>query len=339
MFGQWKSGERLRFAKQLGSGINLGNSLDATNLWDYDPEASELEYETCWGNPKITKEQFHAIKEAGFESVRIPVTWEDHMDAEGNISDVWMERVAEVVDMALEEELYVILDTHHEEWLNLVAEREGEICARYQKVWQQIAERFADYDEHLLFEGMNEPRLRDSEHEWDAGTPKMREMVNRLNTAFVDTVRKTGGKNESRYLIICPYATNTETEALEDLTVPEGNIIVAVHMYVPYSFCQDDAGTADWNADDPDSSEQIKRVFSELNRLFIKKKIPVVITEYGCEDKNNEDARVRWISYYKEQAGELGIPCIWWDNGSSYQVLDRQTGEWVYEELVEALTK
>lgn len=338
-FGKWKSEERLRFAKRLGSGMNLGNSLDATNLRDYDPDAAELDYELFWGNPKITEEQLCAIKEAGFSCVRIPVTWEDHMDAEGNISDVWMERVAEVIDMALEEGLYVILDTHHEEWLNLVLERENEICARYGYAWKQIAERFADYDEHLLFEGMNEPRLRDSEHEWDAGTPKMREMVNRLNAVFVDAVRKAGGKNQSRYLIICPYATNTQTEALEDLEVLDGNIIVAVHMYLPYSFCQDDEGTADWNADDPDSAGQIRRVFSELNRLFIEKKIPVVITEYGCKDKDNQEARMRWVLYYKELADASGIPCIWWDDGSTYQILDRENVEWLHKELVEELVK
>lgn len=339
MAGCGGGSEQLEFTAKLGDGINIGNSLDATNLRDYEPQAPELDYEVFWGNPKITVQQFEAIRGAGFESVRIPVTWEDHMDADGTISAEWMERVAEVVDMALEQDLYVILDTHHEEWLNLEVEHQDAVCAQYEMVWTQIAERFADYDERLLFEGMNEPRLRDSEHEWNAGTPELRAMVNRLNTVFVETVRGTGGNNASRYLLICPYATNTETEALEELTVPDGNIIVAVHMYKPYSFCQDKEGTADWSKSQSADTEEIRRIFSDLKRLFIDKKIPVVITEYGCEDKNNEATRAAWVSFVRERASEAGIPCVWWDNGSSYKVFDRNTGECVYEKLLEALTE
>ena len=105
--------EALQFVRGMGVGINLGNTLDSTGLWDYKPDADELEYETCWDNPKADAETFRAMKKAGFETVRIPVTWEDHLDAEYRISDVWMDRVQEVVDMALEEGLYVILDLHH----------------------------------------------------------------------------------------------------------------------------------------------------------------------------------------------------------------------------------
>ncbi len=328
----------IRFAEQLGSGINLGNALDASGLREYEPDASELSYETSWGNPEITAEQFAAIRQAGFQSVRIPVTWQDHMDEEGIVSEEWMSRVAEVVDMALAEDLYVILDTHHEEWLDLETEREEEICARYCSLWTQIAERFAEYDKQLLFEGMNEPRLRDSEHEWDEGTPEMRAMVNRLNEAFVQTVRQTGGENAGRYLLIGAYATNTKEEALADLAVPEGNVIIAVHMYLPYSFCQDKEGTAQWEEAGEDAAD-VRAVFENLNRLFLEKKIPVVITEFGCEDKGNTAERAEWIAFYRELAKEAGIPCFWWDNGSSYQILDRENCTWTYPELVEALTK
>ena len=185
----WKSREDLRFAAKLGKGINLGNAMDSTGLWEYKPDEDELSYENYWGNPDIDSTQMRAIREAGFSSVRIPITWEDHIDGNGIISERWMQRAVDVVDMALAEDLYVVIDTHHEEWLNLETEREDEICEMYRKVWAQIAERFADYDDRLIFEGMNEARLRDSEHEWDEGTPELRAMVNRLNETFVDTVR------------------------------------------------------------------------------------------------------------------------------------------------------
>ena len=223
--------------------------------------------------------------------------------------------------------------------MDLKAGREEAISAQYEKVWQQIAERFVDYDERLLFEGMNEPRLRDSEHEWDAGTPKLREMINRLNAVFVNTVRATGGNNKSRYVLITPYAANTEVEALEELDIPRGNIIVSVHMYQPYSFCQDEEGTAEWRKEDAASSERMEEVFAGLERLFVKKKIPVIITEYGCIDKNNEEARIQWISFCRKLAGEAGIPCMWWDNGSTYKVLERESGTVVDERLARALTE
>ena len=332
-----KKQEHLRFAEHLGTGFNLGNALDSTNLWEMTPNAPELSYETYWGNPPIDDTQLAAISAAGFSSVRIPVTWEDHIDENGVISQTWMDRVAEVVDLALAEGLYVILDTHHEDWLDLDVAREEEINARYKTVWAQIAQRFADYDNHLLFEGMNEPRLRDSDHEWDAGTSELRAMVNRLNRTFVETVRETGGENRNRYLMISAYATGTETEALDDLEVPDGNIIVSVHMYQPYSFCQDREGTAKWDAGNTDDTEKIAETFAELHARFIEQGIPVALTEFGCVDKGNDGARTTWVSFYREHADS--IPCFWWDNGSSYQLLDRESGKWGHPEILDVLVQ
>lgn len=333
----WKEREGMRFVKNMGNGMNLGNTLDSANLWDYTPDAEELSYEEFWGNPQITEKQLQAIKEAGFGTVRIPVTWEDHIDEQGNISSVWMERVAEVVDMAFAQDLYVILDTHHETWLDLDISHEKEICARYGRVWTQIASRFSDYDERLLFEGMNEPRLRDSEHEWDEGTSELRTMVNNLNQTFIDSVRSTGNKNETRYLLICPYASNTEPEALADLVVSDDRIIVSVHMYIPYLFCQAEEGTSGWSAENPDDFLPVDETFASLKKHFTSKNIPVIITEFGCKDKNNLQERLAWTSYYCRQAQKHGISCIWWDNGSSYRLLDRESCEWVYPELVQTI--
>lgn len=144
----------------MGAGLNLGNTLDATGLWKHFPQADELEYETWWGNPRVDRESFSMIAEAGFGVVRIPVTWQDHMDREGKISERWMSRVQEVVDLALSEDLNVILNVHHEEWLDLCIECQEEIMQKFEIVWRQIAEQFQGYNERLLFESMNEPRLR-----------------------------------------------------------------------------------------------------------------------------------------------------------------------------------
>lgn len=329
--------QAVRFVEKMGAGLNLGNTLDATGLREYRPDADDLEYETYWGNPKADAETFRAMKEAGFGTVRIPVTWEDHLDAQYRISDVWMDRVQEVVDIALAEELYVILDLHHEEWLNLETEREAEIKEAFVTVWEQIAKRFRAYDERLLFEAMNEPRLRDSEYEWTSGTVELRAMVNGLNEAFVGTVRGTGGKNKKRYLLVCPYAGNNETEAMQGLIVPDDRrVIVSVHMYTPYSFCQKEDGDVTW--DTGETRERVARAFLEMNRLFVQRNIPVILTEFGCVDKGNTQARVEWTKYYMEQAGRCGIPCIWWDCGA-YGLLDRENKTWKFPEIVEVLTE
>lgn len=177
----WKHGEKMRYVKALENGINIGNTLDSAELRKYHPEADELEYETFWRNPPINREQLHAVKTAGFQTVRIPVTWEDHLDEQGMISTKWLNRVIDVVNMALEEDLYVILNTHHEGWLSLEAAQETSMNKELSVLWTQLSEQFQEYDDHLIFEGVNEPRLQGSELEWGEGTEELHQMVNRLN--------------------------------------------------------------------------------------------------------------------------------------------------------------
>lgn len=328
--------QALRFVSRMGAGINLGNTLDSTGLREFSPEADDLEYETYWGNPKVDRETFLAIREAGFGTVRIPVTWEDHLDTSYHISGAWMNRVQEVADMALGADLYVILDLHHEGWLNLETERAQEIRTEFVAVWEQIAARFRDYDEKLLFESMNEPRLRDSEVEWTSGTQELRAMVNDLNAAFVETVRASGGGNRKRYLLVCPYAGSSETEAMQGLTIPDdGRLIVSVHMYTPYSFCQKEDGDTQW--DTAGTRERIAQAFFEMNSLFMEQNVPVILTEFGCVDKGNTEERLDWTKYYMEQSRRYGIPCIWWDC-EAYALLDRESKTWKFPGIVEVLT-
>lgn len=331
--------EQIQFVKKMGAGINIGNSLDTYGLRAYREDATDLEFETYWGNPPITANLFRMIKESGFTTVRIPVTWQDHMDDTGKVSKEWMEHVQKVVDMALAEELYVILNTHHEEWMDLKYE-EKDITLRFTDLWSQIALHFRSYDEMLLFEGMNEPRLRDSAYEWQDGTKEMRNLINRLNTVFVNTVRNSGGMNEKRYLLICPYAAKYTEQALEDLDVPGGNIIVSIHMYYPYEFVENADSFSEWNPKDEKCKEymnEIKIYFENFYQLFIRKGIPVILTEFGCEDKGNLKSRVEWIKTYRNNADKYGIPCIWWDNGKEYMIMDRNSYSWRYPEIVDAL--
>ncbi len=339
VFLKYYEKRHLRFVEKLGVGINIGNSLDSTNLAQYKENASVQEYEVSWGNPEINAKMFQTIHEAGFGTVRIPVTWEEHIDENYNISEEWMNRVQEVVDMALAQELYVILDTHHETWLDIQVEREEEIIEKFRKIWLQIATRFRFYNEKLLFEGMNEPRLRDSEYEWTVGTEKMQALINRLNSVFIDTVHSTGESNKDRYLLICPYANRYEYDALKALKVPKGNVIISIHFYSPHDFCQKEDGTDKWVKTQKESVEKIQDIFFNINSLFIQKNVPVIITEFACRDKNNSESRLEWLQFYTETASANDVSYIWWDNGSSYRLLDREKCEWVYPELVEELLK
>lgn len=330
--------EGMRFVQALGNGINIGNSLDATGVREHMPEAVATDYETYWHNPPIRQELFRAVREAGFKSVRIPVTWDEHLDEEGNIEQAWMDRVQEVVDMAMYEDLYVILDTHHEMWLDMKPEREKEISERLATVWMQIAERFREYDEKLLFEGMNEPRQRGTEYEWTEGTKELQEMTNRLNRVFVDTVRAAGGENEDRYLLICPYANRYEAEALEALQYIKGHVIVSVHAYIPYSFCDGEKGNRHFDAESEEDTEKIDMLFTWLHKNYVKKNIPVIITEFGSEDKDNSKDRLEWLQYYLSRAEESGVTCFWWDEGDDRRLIDRDTLEWKEGEMAEMLT-
>lgn len=327
-----------QFTEGLSPGINLGNSLDAYGLRTYQRNALPEEFETYWHNPSIQKEWFQGVKAAGFSSVRIPVSWGEHMDHDNQVDENWMDRVQEVVDMALKTGLFVILDTHHEEWLVTDETREKQVTEQLCALWSQIGERFADYGDRLLFEGMNEPRLIGSELEWSEGTPKMRAMVNRLNEAFVETVRSSGGYNEDRYLLLAGYSGSSKPEAFLDVKVPPGDkLMVSIHDYTPYEFTSEEDGTDAFDQGDVQFQEGMKEKTQLLQKKFISQGIPVVLTEFGCKDKDNQKARLEWTKAYTEIMKDAGIPCFWWDEGSDSRLFDRKTGEPEQKELIEIL--
>ncbi len=329
-------------AMELTSGIkigwNLGNTLDATG-------GNGLKQETSWGNPKTTPELIQAVKDAGFNAVRIPTTWEKQMDENNVISEEWMSRVQEVVDYAYSRDMYVILNMHHEEWHQPYADKEQEITERLKTCWTQIAERFKDYDERLIFEGMNEPRWKNTQYEWNGGNDEGREVVNHLNQAFVDAVRATGGNNQYRFLMVCPYAANSTEPALAALKIPEDDrVIVSVHAYIPYSFALQNPGIDKWDASKKNSTGDIDQLAEVLDRLFISKGQAVIIGECGAMNRDNEEYRAQWAVYYFGKFRELGIPCFWWDNGAfnsgeTFGLFERYNNVVKYPVLIEAMMK
>ena len=324
--------------KELKIGWNLGNTLDATG--------GGVNSETSWGNPVTKEEMFIAVKDAGFNIIRIPVSWGGHLSSEPdyNINTVWLDRVNEIVDYAIDNDLYVILNMHHEEWHFPSYDNLEKAETILTKVWAQIANRFKDYDEHLIFEGMNEPRMKGTPLEWNGGNEEARDVINQLNQAFVDTIRNSKGNNPYRHIMIPTYAASSDPKTWKDFIIPEDDkIIVSIHAYTPYNFALNKKGTANWSPENANDTRDIDYLMDNLYASFVSKGQPVILGEYGAMDKDNIEARVLWARFYIEKATEKGIPCIWWDNGAFigsgelFGLLDRKTLEWKHPEIVEAL--
>lgn len=315
---------------EIKVGWNLGNTLDSC---DNDNPKKKID-ETYWGNPKTTKAMIDSVKNAGFNAVRIPVTWTNHIDDEYDIDDDWMDRVEEVVDYAYNQGMYVILNTHHDEdWID-VNTTSSEGAAK--KLWEEIADEFEDYDYHLIFEGFNELRTVGSPNEWSGGTPEERQNVNTYMQTFVDTVRADGGNNAKRTLIVTGYGQSINGDAVNDIKVPSGeNIVVSIHSYAPYHFAMKTDSNITSFGSDADKKE-LDNGFDMLKSKFVDNGIPVIIGEFGAIDKNNQSDRESLYEYYISSAKQRGIKCFVWDNGlfkedsdtDSYAIFDRNSLKW-----------
>lgn len=330
---------------ELKLGWSLGNTLDSTSSTLLKASKATA-WETAWGNPVTTEELIQAVIDEGFNLIRIPVSWNDHiLPGEGyQITESWMDRVQEVVDYAYNHGAYVILNAHHESWYYPYYDNQEKASEMLEAVWGQIAERFKDYDEHLIFEGMNEPRKIGTPVEWNGGDEEGWEVVDCYNQVFIDTIRSAGGNNPYRILMIPSYAANC-WEGMKHLKVPEDDkLIVSVHAYEPYNFALNINGSGLWKQD----TFNIDAIMKSLDELFISKGIPVIIGEFGAMYKDaegNEEERAAWAEYYVRAAAKLGIPCAWWDNGAFtgsgelFGLIDRRTLEWKYPLVLEGLKK
>ena len=305
--------DALNFVKKIKVGINIGNTLDATDA-DLPRDAEPSSFETAWFNPVITEELVDAMLKSGFNLIRIPVSWTNHMGPEPDylIEKSWMDRVQEVVDYVYKRNAYIILNLHHEDWNYPYYDNCEAACRKMKAVWTQICERFADYDEHLIFEAQNEPRKIGTELEWNGGDEEGWKDVNITNRAFLETVRAAGGHNPDRYLMIPGYAANC-TVGIGHIEVPEDpKVMISVHAYEPYEFALQIPGRKAWNHD----TKVIDSLMQNLKELFIDKGTPVIIGEFGAMNKDgNEDERAEWVKYFRAAAGGIGVPCVWWDNG------------------------
>ncbi len=308
------------WTKEVVMGWNLGNSLECPNN------------ETEWGNPKTTKAMIHTVAEAGFNAIRIPVRWINHVTNQTDmaINAAWLERVKEVVDWCLEEDMYVIINTHHEEWLdrNPFYSKQVENNRKLAALWTNIATYFRDYGEKLIFAGTNETTVN-----WAAPNAEQQTVQNSYNQTFVDAVRETGGKNYYRNLVVQTFACSPY-HGLNGFTIPddkvEGRLSVEFHYYDPYEYCGNCTyyywGNAykDKGKILTSSTEQtITNLFNQIRNTWGKKGLGVVMGEYGVANHFTEDdkeTQMENMQYYLKcvvsEAREHGFAAFVWDNNA-----------------------
>lgn len=326
--------------EQMTIGWNLGNSLESTND-SYNYDTAPKAFVTTWGNPEPTAEMIKTVKDAGFNTIRIPVTWYQHLKYNENtgvyeINPKWMAYVKKVVDWAYNEDMFIILNVHHEEWVNAPEFNQqayAEASAKLHDIWSQVSEQFKDYDQHLIFEGMNEPREtgKGSAVEWGSGDDNSRTYINNLNEVFVNTVRGQGSAQNSERLLMLPgYCASSDINAINAIKIPQnsGNVALSVHAYTPYFFAMDTGDYANHNFPGADGygnnyESQLQSLFSSFKAAADSKGVPMIIGEFSASDFNNTQSRVNWAKYYLTLAKQAGITCVLWDNN----VPDNGTGE------------
>lgn len=326
-----KNADTEAILEDMGLGWNLGNSLDATG-------GSGLDTETSWSNPKTTQALIDKAKSLGFNTVRVPVSWGKHVSGDNyTIDSAWLARVKEVVDYCYKNDMYVILNIHHDTKSSASASGAGYYprSSAYSSsekfvtsVWSQMAEYFKDYDYHLIFETLNEPRLIGTGYEWwfnkwniPSEVKDAIDCINKLNQKAVDTIRDTGSNNRGR-LIMCPgYDASIDGATVSGFKLPtdiSGNknrIAVSVHAYSPYNFAMN-VGSGSTSTYTSSIKSELRDLFSTLKSNFRDKGIPVVIGEFGSTDKNNTAERVKWATDYTALAKKNNIPCVLWDNNA-----------------------
>ena len=319
----------LELSKLMGNGINLGNTMEAYGRPELGINADTSKYETFWGQPVTTEEMIAGMKSCGFDSIRIPVAWTNMMDYENGdytIADAYLDRVDELITYAINNGMYVIINDHWDgSWWGMFGSATEETretaFTMYTSMWTQLAERYHDYDESLIFESGNEElgnRLNDTDICKDSGSlseDECYEMTNRINQTFVDTVRATGGNNADRFLLIAGYNTNIAKTCDDRFKMPKDTIpdklLVSVHYYDPWNYCGTDSGTQ-WGTHGEYETQN-----ADLKKMtkFTEQGYGVIIGEYGVLAKDDGTLKDSITAYTENLLDNCDlynfVPMLW----------------------------
>ena len=359
----WDELDQTAITAAMGMGWNLGNQLEASS--------NKVPNETTWGNPTITEDLIKAVKAQGFNTIRIPVSYLSKIGEapDYTIDSAWLDRVQEVVDYVVGNDMYAVMNIHGDgyytvdgSWLLCVDDNQDEIKAKYEAVWKQIADRFKDYDEHLIFESMNE------EFDNTYGRPNKDGYanINEYNQIFVDTVRGTGSNNTKRWLLLPGWNTNVEyTAGNYGFVIPEDKlcesdgkrIMISVHYYDPYNFTLDENSSSaktQWgkyateNFDNWGQEDHVDSQMQMLHDTFVAEGYPVIIGEMGVQDKTHlsesfNEYRRYWLEYVVKSAKANGCIPVYWDNGwngkNGFGLFDRTSCTVTQQSLIDAMIR
>ena len=360
--GSWETAAEA--VKNMGVGWNLGNTLesnsgDVENMWI---ESSNTPYEEAWGQTAATRALIHMFKEAGFNAIRVPVTWYPHMgnfkstiygthweksawleSTDYQVDPAWMARVKEVVGYVLEEDMYCILNVHHDTgtattgWLKADQSVYTAVRDRYCSLWTQIATAFESYGPKLLFESFNE--MLDATNTWNYASKEADDVINAYNADFVATVRATGGNNAKRNLVLNTYAASPDERAVKDFALPndsvEGHLLAEVHSYAPYNFAFD----TQWPQEifDSNCDREVRSIMDGLGKNLVAKGIPCILGEYGADTGKRAEAELaKQAACYVSQGAKYNIACFYW-MGLSDGKEDRSAPRWTKPALKDAI--
>ncbi|MGN0697519.1 MAG: cellulase family glycosylhydrolase [Ruminiclostridium sp.] len=349
-----KGNTATQLVDKIGTGWNLGNTLDATG------NGNSIYSETSWGNPTTTKAMIDAVKAQGFNTVRIPVSWGNHTSGDNfTIDSEWLARVKEVVNYCIDNDMYVILNIHHDtstQYYYPSSTYKTQSVKFVKSIWSQVATYFKDYDQKLIFETLNEPRLIGSGSEWwfPVNNPSSEVLdsintINTLNQTAVDAIRAAGGNNAERCIMVPGYCASIDGCTTPAFKLPtdtaSDRLIVSVHAYTPYNFALNGNGTSTFS---DDLKSDVDYLYNTIKSNFLDKGIPVIIGETSASNKDGNSAeRVKWAQYYMGKSADYGVPCMLWDNnvfngsdkGECHGHLKRSTLGWYDENFVDAVIK
>jgi endoglucanase len=342
--------------EKLRSGWNVGNTLDSYRSGGYGDER-------FWGNPAINQALMNGVKAAGFDVIRIPVTWMGHIGPAPDhlVAESRLKRVAEVVEMAHNAGLKAIINLHHDGSTASLGQEDGwlsirksyknrsdyeKITHRFVRVWAQIALYFKNYGDWLMFESMNE--IHDGGWCWStdfkAFPGEQLAIITEWNQLFADIVRRSGGNNEKRYLVIPAYCTNSVQTLADTFVLPDDVIenrqVVSFHYYDPSDFGITGRQSS-WGTDS--DKQKVDGDFAPFKPKFTDNRIPVIIGETGAvrqlypldsaKEANARKSRLDYLSHIFATAKKYGLVPIYWDNGvttgngEKFGLLNRNTGQ------------
>lgn len=362
------SSSSVEFVKKMGLGWNLGNTLDATADAG---KSNQNNTETSWGMPATTQEMIKSVHAAGFKTIRIPVSWHNHIETVSGstykIDSEWMARVKQIVDWAIAEKMYVIINIHHDNMkessikndttygyaLSKTSSIQEKSKDWLSSIWTQIATEFSSYGESLIFEVLNEPRDIGGEvggNEWLTNDSSLVSIITDYEKTCINAIRSVKG-NENRYIMVPGYAASgSDSSLLKLYNMPEDSaknkLILSAHAYSPYYFAM--SNTNDTTFDDSDAKE-LTNLFDYLKENYIDKGIGVVMGEASASDKNNLSEREKWAKDYFTKATKIGIPVVLWDNmvtvsnggkidsGECHGYFNRKSLKWYFPSLIKTM--